>query len=94
MGLESQPIVKWKYDELEPIPRHYGLSVMAFTTLTFFIINRIVHIFGPPKVIPQKDAWQWTNLFCSWLHALIIGTWDILWFVFCIEFLLLYLYCN
>ncbi|KAK2163960.1 hypothetical protein LSH36_71g00007 [Paralvinella palmiformis] len=65
------------FDHLEPIPYQYGIVVTGCTMVAFFALNRFVYYMGPPKHVAVKDSWKWRNLFGSWFHALIIGSWDI-----------------
>ncbi len=55
------------------------LGVLA-SALCFQIINQIVTVYGPPKSV-QIGEWKYKNLFISWIHALIVGTWDASWYV-------------
>ncbi|XP_074642616.1 TLC domain-containing protein 2-like [Tubulanus polymorphus] len=55
----------------------YGIFTLLFSMLFFHILKTIVNFYGAPKVVPDKDEWRWKNLFVSWIHALIVGSWNL-----------------
>ena len=57
--------------------RYAYIGVLA-SAVAFQIANQILIVVGPPKSV-QTDEWKFRNLFISWIHALIVGIWDILW---------------
>ncbi len=75
MSTESQ-----NFEHLEPIPVKYGYSLMLFAVFFFHIIHRIVGAIGPPKSV-QTNPWKWKNLLISWVHAIIVGIWNLMWYV-------------
>lgn len=56
---------------------------LFFSAIAFFhLLNVIIVTAGTPKSVSREvDPWRWKNLFISWFHAMIVGTWDILWYV-------------
>lgn len=67
----------------------HGYSVFFSTIFFFHFLNYVVQRCGTPKSVRSDvDPWRWRNLFISWFHAAIVGTWDILWYVYrsCINF--------
>ena len=62
----------------EEIESRYAYIGVFLSAVAFQIANQILIITGPPKSV-QTEEWKFRNLFISWIHALIIGIWDILW---------------
>ncbi len=60
------------------IGAYYGYAGVLITAVCFQVANQVLIVLGPPKSV-QTDEWKFRNLFISWIHALIVGTWDILW---------------
>lgn len=58
----------------------YGYASMAVAIVFFSILNRIVLIFDKDPT-RTAESWKWRNLFISWIHAFIVGVWDITWLV-------------
>lgn len=54
----------------------YGYASMAVSIVFFSILNRIVLIFDKDPT-RTAESWKWRNLFISWIHAFIVGVWDI-----------------
>ena len=71
---------EYPFEALEPIPFSHGCTGLLLTVVFFAIINKIVTTIGPPESV-DTDAWRWNNLFISWIHAFITGSWDLLWLV-------------
>ncbi|PAA89009.1 hypothetical protein BOX15_Mlig017238g1 [Macrostomum lignano] len=65
-----------------------GYGVMIGTIIFFNILNRIVSYIGVPVAVvkhavnKEEEAWKWKNLLLSWIHAFIVGLWDILCFYY------------
>ena len=57
---------------------YFGAGVMISSILFFLSLNLLVTVIGAPTYI-RADFWKWRNLLISWIHALIVGIWDILW---------------
>ena len=60
----------------------YGILAMISTVFIFHILNRLISYSGPPTSIAAKgkeEVWKWRNLFLSWIHAFIVGSWDLSW---------------
>ena len=57
--------------------------IVFFSAIAFFQgLNYVVMRCGNPKAVRSDvDPWRWRNLFISWVHAAIVGVWDILWYV-------------
>ena len=70
----------YKWDSLEPVPVKYAYSGMILTVVFFQILNKIVGN-GNGSNGSKIDAkfWKWKNLYISWIHAVIVGLWDISW---------------
>ncbi|KAK3083911.1 hypothetical protein FSP39_005200 [Pinctada imbricata] len=62
------------------IDTRHGYYMMFSSMLFFQLLNWTVARVGSPKSV-REDPWRWKNLFISWFHALICGTWDLLCFV-------------
>ena len=73
------------YDRLEPIPASYGCAWVVLSIAFFQTLNQTVLC---PKAVGQNNNyWKWRNLVVSWLHAVIVGVWDITWYVkYCVYF--------
>ncbi|PAA62921.1 hypothetical protein BOX15_Mlig025937g2 [Macrostomum lignano] len=59
-----------------------GFCAALFTIAIFGLLNQILTVIGPPRIIVhraknQEELWKWKNLLLSWIHALIIGIWDL-----------------
>ena len=67
-------------DHFEPISQVYGCAVIFVSALLFHTINRVIFRFVRCPV-EEDESWKWRNLVVSWIHALIIGTWDLSWLV-------------
>lgn len=72
---------KYEYEELEPIPQEIGYGIIVFTVIFFQIVNQIVQRYGRSPTT-DENTWKWRNLFVSWIHACIVGTWDLSCFYF------------
>jgi len=77
---ESSP-VDYEYERLEPIPVVYGYLGVAASALFFLFVNQILVWIGNPKSVKEKDEWKYRNLLVSWIHAVLIGVWDLSWLV-------------
>ena len=64
----------------EEIESRYAYTGVFLSAVAFQIANQILIITGPPKSV-ETEEWKFRNLFISWVHALIVGVWDILWYV-------------
>lgn len=70
------------------VQRWHGYCVFFGTIGFFYFLNFIITKIGNPKSVHSDvDPWRWKNLFISWFHALIVGTWDILCLVLYTELL-------
>ncbi|XP_076106702.1 TLC domain-containing protein 2-like [Mytilus galloprovincialis] len=66
----------------------HGYTVFIGAILLFQLLNLAVTKIGNPKSVRSDiDPWRWRNLFISWIHAAIVGTWDILCLVLYPEFM-------
>ena len=66
------------YELLEPIHPVYGLATIFTSVLLFQAVNQVVYRCAAPPP-GATDRWKWRNLVISWIHALIVGTWDLSW---------------
>jgi len=71
------------FELLEPIPLMYGYTGVAVSVVFFQSLNQLLLRFGSPKSVHVDEVWKWRNLFVSWVHAVIVGTWDMSWLVRC-----------
>jgi len=71
------------YERLEPIPASYGYAGIVLSVAFFQTLNQVVLRIGCPKAVGRENYWKWRNLVVSWMHALIVGVWDITWYVGC-----------
>ena len=71
------------YEHLEPIPASYGYAGIVLSVAFFQTLNQTVLRIGCPKAVGRENHWKWRNLVVSWMHALIVGIWDITWYVGC-----------
>ena len=69
------------YERLEPIPASYGCAGIVLSIAFFQTLNQTVLRGGCPKAVGRENYWKWRNLVVSWMHALIVGVWDISWYV-------------
>ena len=67
------------WEGLEPVPTKYAYSGMVLTVVFFQILNKIVSGSHGPTKGNRPDYWKWKNLYISWIHACIVGIWDITW---------------
>lgn len=65
------------YERLEPIPASYGCAGIVLSIAFFQTLNQTVLRGGCPKAVGRENYWKWRNLVVSWIHALIVGVWDI-----------------
>jgi len=77
--LIESPLVN--FELLEPIPLVYGYTGIAVSVVFFQALNQFLLRFGSPKSVRVDEVWKWRNLFVSWVHAVIVGTWDLSWLV-------------
>lgn len=68
--------------EFEQFSPRLGITLVILSAVVFSICNVVVKRRGSPAMIAESDTWKWRNLYISWIHALIVGSWDILCFVF------------
>jgi hypothetical protein len=71
--------VEYEYDRLEPVPVVYGYVGVAVSVLFFQAVNQVVVRVSRPKSVVEEDYWKWRNLLVSWIHAVVIGVWDLSW---------------
>jgi len=69
------------YESLEPIAASYGCAGIVLSIAFFQTLNQTVMRIGSPKAVGRENYWKWRNLVVSWMHALIVGIWDITWCV-------------
>ena len=79
----ENPLVN--FELLEPIPLVYGYAGIAVSVVFFQSLNQLLLRFGSPKSLRIDQVWKWRNLFVSWVHAVIVGTWDLSWLVACMS---------
>lgn len=85
-------VVYENYEHLEPIPFAYGFGWIVSSVILFQTLNEILkRSYHASKATPgiEEDAkagvkagddlWKWRNLLISWIHAVIVGTWDLSW---------------
>lgn len=65
------------YEHLDPIPASYGYAGIVLSVAFFQTLNQTVLRIGCPKAVGRENHWKWRNLVVSWMHALIVGIWDI-----------------
>ncbi|XP_064648656.1 TLC domain-containing protein 2-like [Lineus longissimus] len=63
----------------EPMDVRYGWYGMFGTILFFQVLNKLVTYVGSPSFVHNKpnEFWKFRNLFISWVHAFIAGTWTL-----------------
>jgi len=71
----------YEYERLEPIPASYGWAGIVLSIAFFQTLNQTVLRAGCPKAVGRENYWKWRNLVVSWTHAIIVGVWDITWYV-------------
>jgi len=81
----ESPLVN--FELLEPIPVVYGYTGVAVSVVFFQSLNQFLLQFGSPTSVRIDEMWKWRNLFVSWVHAVIVGTWDLSWLVWCMLFM-------
>jgi len=69
--------VDYEYERLEPIPASYGYAGIVLSVAFFQTLNQTVLRVGSPKAVGRDNYWKWRNTVVSWMHALIVGVWDI-----------------
>ena len=67
------------YDPENKVDYRHGYYMFFSSIISFSILNFIVFKIGKPKSV-KDDEWRWRNLLISWIHGLICGTWDFLWY--------------
>lgn len=75
MEMEERP-----YKDLEPISRLHCLLGVGTSFIFFWCINIYLQWAGPPKNVGTKDIWKWKNIQISFIHAVIIGIWNLSWY--------------
>ncbi|KAF5403618.1 TLC domain-containing protein 2 [Paragonimus heterotremus] len=63
----------------------YGLIAIPSSILFFYTVDHALKGCTPPTIISAKGpnhVWKWRNMVVSWVHALLIGSWDILCFYY------------
>jgi len=75
----ESPLVN--FESLEPIPLIYGYTGIAVSVVFFQSLNQLLLRCGSPQSVHIDEVWKWRNLFVSWVHAVIGGTWDLSWLV-------------
>jgi hypothetical protein len=71
--------VEYEYERLEPVPVIYGYVGVTVSVVFFTAVNQVVLRVGRPKSVKEEEYWKWRKLFASWIHAIIIGVWDLSW---------------
>lgn len=57
--------------------------VCVLSTLSFYSIGEVLTRFGKPTyVATDVEFWKWRNIVISWIHGIVCGLWDFLWFVY------------
>ncbi|CAH8557662.1 unnamed protein product [Dicrocoelium dendriticum] len=67
---------------LPPADRRLGAIATLLSIGFFNSLDRLLSGFVPPYEVASKGPNQimkWRNLVVSWIHALLVGSWDILW---------------
>jgi len=68
-------------DEL--IPVGYGITGVGASIVFFGLLNLFARLVGPPSTVKGNESmWKWRNLVISWVHAAVVGTWTLSWFVY------------
>jgi hypothetical protein len=59
----------------------YGYYGMFGTILFFQVLNKFVSYVGAPSFVHHRpnEFWKFRNLFISWVHAFIAGSWTLYW---------------
>lgn len=71
------------YEHLERIPFVYGAAIISSSVILFQTLNEILkrcYRSSSATGVAGRggdDPWKWRNLFISWVHAIIVGTWDL-----------------
>lgn len=63
----------------DDVDHRIAFLVVVFSVVFFRISNLIVAKFIEPPPSAINDPWRWRNLFVSWIHAILCGSWDIMW---------------
>lgn len=65
---------------MQKVEVRYGYLMIFSTIIVFHSLNNLVARYvGTPKSV-RNDPWRWRNLFISWIHGMICGSWNILWY--------------
>lgn len=65
---------------MQKVDVRYGYLMIFSTIIVFHSLNNLVARYvGTPKSV-RNDPWRWRNLFISWIHGMICGSWNILCF--------------
>ncbi|KAG5447300.1 TLC domain-containing protein 2 [Clonorchis sinensis] len=70
---------------LPPANTRYGLLCMSLSIAFFKSLDQALQGYSPPPEVARKgpdSVWKWRNMMVSWVHALLVGTWDILCFYY------------
>ncbi|KAK4472572.1 hypothetical protein MN116_003812 [Schistosoma mekongi] len=70
---------------LPPLNVGCGTICIVLSVTFFNAVDYVLRGFNPPTAVASKGSlaiWKWRNMVVSWLHAILIGTWDILCFYY------------
>lgn len=62
-----------------------GTICIALSMTFFSVLDYVLRGVNPPTTVVCKGSlaiWKWRNMVISWLHAVLIGTWDLLCFYY------------
>ena len=66
-----------------------GNFVCGLSIVSFYFIGKLLKEYGKPSFVSKDiEFWKWQNIAVSWVHGLLCGTWDLLWYVLLWCFLL------
>lgn len=56
--------------------------VFLISTIFWFCMSAVVTKIGKPKFVKSEvKFYKWRNIFISWVHGVLGGTWNFLWYV-------------
>ncbi|THD24480.1 putative transmembrane protein 56 [Fasciola hepatica] len=83
-SLHGRALMGW-HSSLPPPETKFGVICTVLSIIAFKTLDNALKSVTPPEAILSKgpeQIWRWRNMVVSWVHALLVGTWDILCFYY------------
>ncbi|XP_061163601.1 TLC domain-containing protein 2-like [Saccostrea echinata] len=67
----------YEKDDANDVDRRFAILMIVVSVTFFYLLNMMTAKFIKPPPSASKDPWRWRNLFVSWIHAILCGSWDL-----------------